>query len=42
MPAAIGFDDQSRFDAGEVDDIRGNRKLAAETGTKLMLAELSP
>jgi hypothetical protein len=42
MLAAIGFDDQPRFDAGEIHDVRRDWVLPAKTNPKLLLAQTLP
>jgi hypothetical protein len=42
MLSTVCFDDQSRFDAREVDDVGWNGKLPAVAMTQLPLPELAP
>jgi hypothetical protein len=41
MLAAIGFDDQASFKADEIDNIRGDRKLASEAPAEAAAAQFS-
>jgi len=42
MLAAISFDDQARFNAGEIDNIGRDRKLPPISPAQPILAEFSP
>jgi hypothetical protein len=42
MLAAIAFDDELRFNAGEIDDIGRDRKLASEAEAQLAVPQSSP
>jgi hypothetical protein len=42
MLAAIGFDDQARVDASEIDDAGRDRELASKSPAKPVVAELFP
>jgi hypothetical protein len=42
MLAAIGFDDQTGFYAGEIDDAGRYRELASKAPAKLALSEFTP
>ena len=40
--AAIGFNDEARFETRKIDDVRRYRKLATEAPTEAVAAQLSP
>jgi hypothetical protein len=42
MLTAIGFDDQARFNAGEIDDVGRDWKLASKAPAQPVFAELFP
>jgi hypothetical protein len=42
MLATVGFDNQARFQASEIDDVGRYRELASKSPAELMLAEFFP